>query len=118
MEISDHIKAKVFAQYWGLNVLRVSRDAIVSQMVTGYFIMKIENSHFDDPILLLRPLSTITDEHADAAAKFGCTYGVWIKEQIQKGYLAQLQPQMHQYLMDQGYDLPHYLLGGKTLKEA
>lgn len=92
----------------------------------------------DEFYLILRPLSEITDEDAIEVAKIidsdakdiyaseGTVH--WTYEMFDEEFencidFYSFPPivapiALFQYLQSRGYDLPHYLLGGKTLKEA
>jgi hypothetical protein len=165
MEISNEVKAKVFAQYLGQTVC-----------AEGFPNCQLEGIKLSTNLslfkLLLRPLSAITDEDAIEVAKLAIGSN-WdsegdeikgkvyresehptIKVQIETFWKNEdtgnieynlqyihihpfnglqvekvpgqsnkkLSPYnmalMVQCLQSRGYDLPHYLLGGKTLKEA
>lgn len=72
---------------------------------------------------ILKPLSYITDEHANEIVTLmgGFPYRMESKLFEVKGmdslYMYEVSG-VTQHLQSNGYDLPHYLLGGKTLKEA
>jgi len=91
--------------------------------------------------IVLRPLSAITDEDKVQVAKIEGYYYPNVKafstEELKltfsfdsvldfciewKGnrndYFQTLSSSAYQYLQSKGYDLPNYLLGGKTLKES
>lgn len=142
MEITNEIKAKVFAQYLG-EVLTCHRGSGILEGVSigapeMFVITANENSRIteyfennEDATLFLRPISAITDEDAIEVAKLGQITGVSedkfaLHGRLLLGHYIQRQTNVSglswfailQYLQSKGYDLPHYLLGGKTLKEA
>ncbi len=121
MEIINEIKAKVFAQYFAQNVGYTYDKRIESISCTNIAIIDY---------LILKPLSAITDEDAIEVAKivFSEDKSYWTISQgkacikqfgknspfvsFNQGVLCS------QFLQSRGYDLPQYLLGGKTLQEA
>ena len=87
----------------------------------------------EDFVLLLNPLSSLTDEDAFVIYKLnnfrafngkrtvpskGITQ--WLIGKYFSGRKVKWDFNLasYQYLQSKGYDLPHYLLDGKTLKEA
>lgn len=147
MEITNEIKAKVFAQYWGQKCLH--KDTIPNLKVCdpydsiAYALSRMDNEHnhfesyksLDDWKLILKPLSSITDEDATELACIHKWKELWEEDGfmdeeainrslIEKGNdmvtteLFKLPFKGYQFLQSKGYDLPQYLLGGKTLKEA
>jgi hypothetical protein len=151
MEITNEIKAKVFAQYLGqysykdysAQGLGIRREKLVGVEENGIIWIWDALSHRaenrPDAKLILKPLSSITDEDAIEVAKLQQEYEQ--KEEIRvafsideknngcldclieyKGYSHDYWQPVYsptfQYLQSKGYDLPNYLLGGKTLKEA
>ena len=84
------------------------------------------NYPITDLILLKRPLSSITDEDAIEVVKIASlnlersntNFPAFKKFVL--GYCQSngFNHNVFQFLQSKGYDLPHYLLGGKTLKEA
>jgi len=96
MEITDEIKDKVFAQYLGQNILGGR--------------------------IILKPLSAITNEDAAEVVfmqwekKRGSLVDPdWAKRMVST--LA-LRADIYQFLQSKGYDLPHFLLGGRCLRET
>lgn len=136
MEITNEIKAKVFAQYLG------------QYFKVGVFSGDLKNINIEtdlsNTMLVLKPLSSITDEDAIEATKhFGRAPFIFerVNDSIEVGFFdrgvisigfngkisdagSEITRQgidyfiSYQYLQSKGYDLPQYLLGGKTLKEA
>ena len=139
MEITNEIKTKVFSQYLEQNCAVVNDTYIdggyVGKMlgvctVRGLLMEHPKGSDGDEKInnckLILKPISKITDEDAIECAKINTSIKNWtdedwkdeakyIKEAILQSKLSVLQMQ---YLILKGYDLPNYLLGGKTLHES
>ena len=137
MEITNEIKAKVFAQYLGQ---KVTRGGIMSIDL----LYACKNAAWDDYnsiTLRLKPLTAITDEDAIECINIllgtkGSMYQDW-EESIQKRWLVQIKHELRdnlgstmriagfksvysltQYLQSKGYDIPNYFLEGKTLIEC
>lgn len=125
MNITNETKAKVFAQYLGHNIYW---QAIIGTLNAHNLVGA--SSPIEDARLLLKPLSAISDEDALDVAKF-----LWPNNtEYQKAYdgkyyvdnlfnedFEMYSPNsitIYQILQSKGYDLPNYLLGGKTLHEA
>lgn len=150
MEITNEIKAKVFAQYLG-QIWRWQVGSLVYTIkfclddLDKFIVKRLKYSgQTVEHKLILRPLSKITDEDAiecaileglvnakvsqrgdgginmkddsyDLLLSFDCEiwlYKYGLKTHTNKSFL------IYQYLISKGYDLPNYLLGGKTLKEC
>lgn len=122
MEITNESSEKVFAQYWpceytweGTQKRRKLKLESISVLI---------GSKVGSAKLLLKPLSSITDEDAIEVAKMssvdvsrlGHEYVVNFGKRIANSI--NLSWQIYSYLQSHGYDLPNYLLGGKTLIEA
>jgi len=145
MEISNEIKARVFAHYLGQKMKDYCAEpendiCTLTQVDVQHGCVADEHGNFDikfnDVRLLLRPPNAITDEdaievgriighdfgdYAEGKSKvlyFGKKYiqeafdVEWINRHVQTSW------QVGQFLQLRGYDLPNYLLGGKTLHEA
>jgi len=124
MEITNEIKAKVFAQYLGQYVICDSeyhgKKELNGRSLFGLPPCKI----------ILKPLSAITDEDAIEVAQLimggfeALKNGKAFIKQIDKreSMVLHFHPlntfQAFQFLQSKGYDLPNYLLGGKTLNEV
>ncbi len=163
MEISNEIKAKVFAGYLGQKIIYPMKkdgkyvyDPGFSPVVcfNPMQLNKMYQLHDTDVKLLLTPLSSITDEDAIEVCKIVKYYdynktdvryqrlaaylgkgiclfhfdnwrwdnnhefdGAHTRKQISEPHPYFILP-ISQYLQSKGYDLPHYLLGGKTLIES
>lgn len=151
MEITNEIKAKVMMQYWGHDLsipgyLGYELDGIseLSVKAFGRNNGMYELFKLDSCKLILKPLSSITDEDAIEAVKhFGDDPFVFERTRnsieicffnrgaisiaydgvisdvgngpTKNGFIYFLA---YQFLQAKGYDLPQYLLGGATLKEA
>jgi hypothetical protein len=142
MTISNEIKAKVFACYLGQKVRFYDADYnqgddhvldTIQRSGCGNTNMREFDFISSDIYLVLRPLSAITDEdaievalrmnfHNDEAAHYG-------KNFVKRAFndLTRVGFEFHpmscvlsyQFLQShRGYDLPMWILGGKTLKEA
>lgn len=136
MEITNEIKAKVFAQYFGERITIGNKDTYeslvgikgINSIYTGVNPMGVDKWYKISACqLILKPLSSITDEDAIEVAKI-CYH--WQKEKHTsahgktlingQSYLASHIDWIYtyQFLQSKGYDLPNYLLGGKTLHES
>ncbi len=141
MKITDEIKTKVLSQYLGqpFKMITNGGEFKVSPATLG----NIQLINPEDT-LVLKPLSSITDEDAIEVAKIEglvnakitgknnykielsddsyillITYKGRIDLYKNTNHIAQDKTlEMFQYLQSKGYDLPNYLLGGKTLHEA
>ncbi|MES2285815.1 MAG: hypothetical protein V4547_09025 [Bacteroidota bacterium] len=131
MEITNEIKAKIFAQYLGQKIQW--RDTSETE-VTTLTISELDRSEkitFLCIKLLLKPLFAISDE--DALAISVIMQFTELEEETTKiEYIKQVIPNLYpcsscsklivlnvfQFLQSKGYDLPQYLLGGKTLFES
>ncbi len=159
MKITDEIKAKVFAQYLGSKA-KSEDDAIVivygimlpesSPLEENFHVLTYEDhlghnqEMIEDVTLLLKPLSSITDEDAIELCKmFGFVnskivdrndYKIALNDDSYtvvisyKGEVTVFKNQQvfneyfafhaYQFLISKGYDMPNYLLGRKTLIES
>jgi len=120
MEITNEIITKVRAMYLGspfkmlINSGEYKTELLTVGMLT---LFNIEDK------LLLKPLSQISDEDEMELCNIIGTFDVtfFIRSLIQKTVYsvnAATGFQSFQFLQSRGYDLPNYLLGGKTLHEA
>ena len=138
MEIANEIKAKVFAQYLGQQMGyydgTVHQPPILSKFQlteVGIYLTKPYNRHK----LILKPLSAITDEEIiDLNRLLTLNYSkhltetsdakIFIEHILDEGSLDVVHYHMYriiqaiQFLQSCGYDLPNYLLNGKTLHQA
>lgn len=136
IEITNDIRAKVFAAYLGQEMYcSLGYENCTLELLN--FISKRKTE--EDRVLVLRPMSEITDEDAvllimvDGA---NCYYEIEITERNHRGFnwtfeyasssrrrqrafwWTDLSGQQSQFLQSRGYDVPHYLLGGQTLYGA
>ena len=127
MEITNEIKAKVFAQYFGQEYKSESLDKLwgIEKRIfnDGGALNLITKSNIkSDLILVLKPLSAITDKDAIEIAKIsGFNYRIETEQFELSGALYSDFhdiPMAYQHLQSKGYDLPNYLLNGKTLQEV
>ncbi len=122
MEITTEIKAKVFAQYLlqKVKLTHIKKNHEQIFQLEPYVIEEMIESKGFDFKLILKPLSEITHEDCTelyAAIKYGMKSSKFILEILQAlPYNAAIIA--YQYLISKGYDLPNYLLGGKTLQEC
>lgn len=132
MEITNEIKAKVFAQYYGAQIIQHPL------VITGSIIDTINRSGLEVIKLKLKPLSAITDEDAVSLIKLfspdatdiylskGVIYWTYdflgepFEDTTDLSKIGELcfPPCVYQFLQSRGYDLPHFHLNGQTLKEA
>lgn len=135
MEISNETKAKVFAQYLGQQV------KLIVKMDSNYFgynegIYTLAATILDrlndlcECKLILKPLNKIIDEDVVEWSRqdgkpIGKNDSSYMFQSIEeaKRYLnfyshPNIGWQSYQYLQSKGYDLPNYLLNGKTLHES
>lgn len=142
MEVTDEIKRKVFAQYLGQPFRMILNDKSFSIGECNLGTIQLLNP---EDILVLKPLITMPDEEAIEMAKiFGevdgkiilnrpadlknndihFTVQVYTNEPKFTSYSTPKYwsdgygVKAYQWLQSKGYDLPHYLLNGKTLKEC
>lgn len=140
MEITNKTKVKIFAPYIGCLTYDdlgrfggIRRERLMEIHADGCLMI------WDEPLqtlenrpsckLILKPLSEITDEDAKEAIKiwgeapypFGAITedsrpSKWRRVIIE--HSKELPIFVYQYLQSKGYDLPNYLLGGKTFFEC
>ena len=144
MEITNEIKAIVFAQYlWHRFIIEDARgsfeDTITHINNVGDVSGHEHESIIKNCFVVLRPLSGITDEDAVELVKIQSDIYVAVEptERNHRGFnfrfyynssphhrrqkciwWSDLNFKQAQFLQFKGYDLPSYLLGGKTLREA
>ncbi len=127
MEITNEIKTKVFAQYLGQEYKTGDLEEpkifpIIGETITC-FEMYPNGTETDK--IILKPLSAIT--HTDAFE----LYKIMVGNDFEERYIETFKNgegvkhdsimknvNAYQYLQSKGYDLPNYLLCGKTLNEA
>lgn len=119
--IAEEVKAKVFALYLGQtcidsdnkkhHILGISLEEAMIQVDGDNH--DVDWWNFDAVKLILKPLSSITDEDA---IECGWKQIMSLKEFADAKSVRPLE--VYQRLINKGYDLPQYLLGGKTLKET
>jgi hypothetical protein len=133
MEITNEIKEKIFFQYLGIQFKSGNVIGRFKPKTLDYFGYSIK--------IILKPLSSITDEDARVMAVLnGAVFGPGDISFESEGFFGvrirndkdgignpvkdrfimwdQLTLPVFQFLQSEGYDLPQYLLGGKTLHEA
>ena len=145
--ITEEIKSKVYAQYIGSKMMSGYILAGVQFSDTEQrplLLTKNENTslidweaNFEMEKLILKSLDTISYEDAneliklkgylipDVLEKNAIYIRCWTYKNINNTFKSlvridfnDLNLKQGQYLLSKGYDLPQYLLGGKTLKEA
>ena len=133
MKIKNEIKLKVFGQYLG-QVAQWKNLDYTDKFETETMWDNITYYIDNDAYLILKPLSAISDEDAVEVANIinvpkltdtDMEMPKTDRVSIAKGYINQFQLsypkralEVYQFLQSKGYDLPQYLLGGKTLKEC
>lgn len=134
MEITNEVKLKVALQYYdSCNILlcyNIENNPVIERFSGKNADLELFEPDFENKrdLLILKPLSSITDEDAIEVAKYWyspVTYIVSNRDlaiKKTKEYLENPEVMLPlgagQFLQSLGYDLPQYLLGGKTLKEA
>lgn len=140
--ISKEIKSKLFAQYLGQKILIPKVvDSKEHWFCTPSTILNIDVGlkDYNGTVLVLKPLSNITSEEAIEVTKLqqewksqkdikisffideknnGCLDCCIEWEGYEHDYYQPIYTSSYQYLQSKGYDLPQYLLGGKTLVEV
>lgn len=146
-EITNETKAKVFAQYLG-QPLNSGKKILLN----GERLDEIATGERDS-ILILKPLSAITDNDAIQVTRLGnndlgsgvvkigniytdtfcktimlhgehpnpfiSKFYILFSGEFKSGRFPAIQVGLiYQFLQSKGYDLPNYLLGGKTLHES
>lgn len=134
MERPKEIKFKVALQYYGQPFL-VCYNIENNPVIETFSGKNIEQGMYEPDnenkreLLILKPLSSITDKDAIEVAKIAkCKYCIADISDLKPHLLRSMSftnvwngntvLSICQYLQSKGYDLPQYLLGGKTLKEA
>jgi hypothetical protein len=122
MELTNEIKQKLIYQYFGQKYFYKNEFGTYGGIVGEYHTNEhIRNEFF---VLRLRQLSEITNEDAIEVAKIvqpngklNSEDGKAIVSDLSEFELTKMML-ITQYLQSKGYDMPQYLLGGKTLKEV
>jgi hypothetical protein len=119
MELTNEIKQKIIYQYFGQKYFYKNEFGTYGGVVGEYHTNEhIRNEFF---VLRLKSLSEITNEDAIEVAKIAhFDYRIEPKEFELSGALFSGWndiPMAYQYLQSKGYDMPQYLIGGKTLKD-
>ena len=135
MEISNEIKSKIFAQYYGQLCLAKLPTLEVKQqlVVDGDLLSEKGQKTFKDIQLILKPLSAITDEDAKEVSIVGLPKQDYIWCATSGKDLVKIIDNkkcwsfyyknadwfsVKQKLIDLGYDVFCPLIGNKTLKEV
>jgi len=140
MEITNEIKARVFAQYLGQKI-NLKKEGQAENLILNVHRLHygMVLNKFGEVKLILKPLSSITDEDAIECLNI-CLAEDWYSNETEKrawvdilktelidgfgSVQMKIKPyfsmvwKIYQLLQSKGYDLPQYLLGGKTLQEA
>jgi len=132
MEITNEIKAKVFAQYLGQK-LTLKKEGESENLILDAHRLHYGNefNKFGEVKLILKPLSKITDEdNVELYRLLGFKdtkgsnspelrfeyYGNVINGSERISF--ETATKFYQFIQSKGYDIPQYLLGGKTLHES
>src|ERR1700741_2755888 len=142
IKITRKIKAKLFAEYLGQKCkhkVKMLHDGSLEDRGLCYIDTTIidlcdDKSGDYSTQIILKPISDISDEHALKVSElFGGASHLSKESQISQVKQVLSSPnfwinvtnitgaswlKVFQYLQFEGYDLPHYLLDGKTLQEA
>jgi hypothetical protein len=118
MKITTEIKVKMFAKYLGERVVtRLGYNKMTVSMLNI-----VNGGGCDELKLILKPISQISDEDSNKIANIsGFDYRIEDKQFELAGALmcdSYTFSEVHSYLESKGYDLPQFLLGGKTLQES
>jgi len=140
MKITNEIKAKVFAQYLGYLYIRDEKDEnCLRRSLDGSSILGIGEgiTNWENAKLILKPLSSITDEHMiwvyDTCRNLHEQRKLYPRDVAEKtpsfedmkhdllanfwtGFVSNTWA--YQYLLSKGYDLPQILLDYKNLFES
>jgi hypothetical protein len=118
MKITNEIKVKMFAKYIGERTI----DRFGYGTMTTDRLRIIEGGGNDELQLVLKPISQISDDDANKIADIsGFDYRIENKQfELAGALMCDLYTfsEVHSYLESKGYDLPQFLLGGKTLQES
>lgn len=126
--ISNETRSKVFAQYLGQKL--TDNSTLSGVDIDGVTRDAYGTISYGEVKLILKPLSSISNEDAVLVAQIlGYKYGSSIviksiKHSIRFGNWNDFKGiknafyLLTQFLQSKGYDLPQYLLDGKTLHEA
>ena len=137
MDIPNEIKLKVALQYYGCDFLscyNIENNPVIQPFVRPNTDPDLYEPDFENKrdLLILKPLSAITDEdgiktlkilypHIEKEANIGEIRYLFKEFTYLEGKVycnPEKTIQVYQCLQNLGYDLPHYLLEGKTLHEA
>lgn len=142
MKIKTDTAIKVLAQYIGHPVIYVGEKELGGQYYpkekyelsgvrehdTAPFLLSLVGNYVsaDKFKVILKPLSQISKKDSDEVVKImsykqkdtlkNILYTVKFK--ILDSTSPEKAIETYQFLQSKGYDMPHYLLGGRTLKEA
>lgn len=126
MEITNEIKSKVFAPYLGVAWVRYNNpytEGMRAGILSGHDLQRIEHHKEPFAVIILKPISEISEDDANEIVKIsgGFPYRIESKhfevKSMDSLYLSECV-YITQFLQSKGYDMPQYLLGGKTLKEV
>lgn len=134
MEITEDIKARVFGQYFGATVFGDPQDS--EELRMAEFQLDYDNFEFcvtEQVMLVLRSLSTLTDEEAIELAKVGnpnysflhlASVGRELAQTIEKNktwnfyYKETDWNSCYGFLQSKFFDIPNFYVGGRTLSAS
>lgn len=127
MKITNETKAKVFAQYLGQRIIENENNRFTGILEScGLTLMTVSNDEYisdfivdANVVLILKPLDKITYEELNQleqqtgikVQRGEIKFSIFTKS-VHEGII------ITQFLQSKGYDLPNYLLNGKTLHES
>lgn len=134
MEITSEVKYKAAMQYYGCKILvchNLEGKPVIEDFAGINIVFDLYAPDFDNKrdLLILKPISAISDEDAVECLKIHemiqHSNGMYVTEfshiskiKIAIQAITVFRADAYQFLQSKGYDLPNYILGGKTLKEA
>ena len=123
IELTNELKARFFAQYWGQEVLRFTHPNLLDDI---WRVNELEDDLAGRyGYLELKPLSSITDEDAAEVARLMGRFGLYVYLINQgRGFINsagipfRLPIKVYQYLQSKGYALPFMDISVTTFIEA
>lgn len=112
MKINKEVQLKVFAQYFGNEIILDKHDIYTGFTVDSAVMRHIANETIGNPSLYLKPLSSISDEDLNEVANLASSLSPEnIIEAIEKKttYMLLIDKaiRVNQYLQSKGYALPY-----------
>jgi hypothetical protein len=134
MEISENIKSRIFAQYFGATVFGDLQDS--EYINQAEFQMDYDNFEFcvaENIHLVLYPISKISDEDALELSRVAMPKSDWMHSKISGRDIAQTIDKgrswnfyyegadwiaAYNFLVQRFYDVPNYYVNGRKLAEV